>query len=136
MLDYSVDCADELKHYIVPKLILQPNVENDIYHGIKNKGEEHGHISVQTKIHTDYYVVEITDNGLGMPPHRLQEINHCLTCRLPIPSKSGGYGIYNVNERIKIYFGAQYGLYYYSKSGSYTRAVIKLPYKLKEEDVL
>ena len=136
VLDYSVDCADELKHYIVPKLILQPIVENAIYHGIKNKGEEHGHISVQTKIHTDYYVVEITDNGLGMPPHRLQEINHCLTCRLPIPSKSGGYGIYNVNERIKIYFGAQYGLYYYSKSGSYTRAVIKLPYKLKEEDVL
>ena len=57
------------------------------------------------QIHTDYYVVEITDNGLGMPPHRLQEINHCLTCRLPIPSKSGGYGIYNVNERIKYILG-------------------------------
>lgn len=128
MLDYSIDLDPDLQSYTIPKLSLQPIVENAIYHGIKNK-DDYGHISVSTKRYNDYYTILIHDNGLGMTLERLDEVNNALFNNLPInTNESGGYGVHNVNERIQIHFGPEYGLKYYSVLGEYTEVVLKLPY--------
>lgn len=127
VLDYSVDFDDSLALCILPKLILQPIVENAIYHGIKNKGD-YGHIDIRTETHLGYYHIIVTDDGLGIEPTRLMEINNLLENNIPLPSDgSSGYGISNVNERIKIYFGDEYGIHYDSESEKYTRVTVKLP---------
>ena len=128
VLNYSINFDSDLKDCILPKLILQPIVENAIYHGIKNKGD-YGHIDINTEIFKDYYCIKITDDGLGIMPDRLAEINNLLEHKIPLNSDtSSGYGISNVNERIKIYFGDEYGISYESNFKLFTRVTVKLPF--------
>lgn len=131
MLNYSVDYDSALDTYTIPKLSLQPIVENAIYHGIKNK-DGYGHISISVQCNEDSYSILIHDNGLGMTPERLEQINNSLRNNLALDTnEAGGYGLQNVNERIQIYFGAEYGLHYRSVLGEYTEAEVKLPYTTK-----
>ncbi len=128
MLDYSIELDEDLEIYTIPKLCLQPIVENAIYHGIKNQ-DSYGHISIRTKRYDEYYTIVIHDNGLGMTEERLQEVNAALDQNLPLNTEeSGGYGVHNVNERIQIHFGPEYGLHYHSVAGEYTEVEVKLPY--------
>lgn len=127
VLDYHISFDNALAHCILPKLILQPIVENAIYHGIKNKGD-YGHIEIYTEVFDGYYHIIVTDDGLGMNPQRLEEINNLLENNMPLPSEtSSGYGISNVNERIKIYFGDAYGITYESELNKFTKVTVKLP---------
>lgn len=131
MLDYTIEFDEELDSYVIPKLSLQPIVENAIYHGIKNQ-DDYGHITIKTKRYEEYYTVLIHDNGLGITPERLEEVNAALRNNTPINTEeSGGYGVHNVNERIQIHFGPEYGLQYSSVEGEYTEVEIKLPYMSK-----
>lgn len=131
MLDYTIEFDEELDSYVIPKLSLQPIVENAIYHGIKNQ-DDYGHITIKTKRYDEYYTVLIHDNGLGITPERLEEVNTALRNKTPINTEeSGGYGVHNVNERIQIHFGPEYGLQYSSVEGEYTEVEIKLPYMSK-----
>ena len=127
VLDYTIDFDPDIRQCILPKLIIQPIVENAIYHGIKNQSN-YGHIDIRTIKYSNYYCIIVEDDGLGMEPSRLQEINNLLQHNIPLTSEtSSGYGISNVNERIKIYFGDDYGISYESKLKAYTRVTIKLP---------
>ena len=127
VLNYTINFDPDIKQCILPKLIIQPIVENAIYHGIKNQSN-YGHIDIRTEKHLDYYYIIVEDDGLGIEPSRLQEINNLLQHNIPLTSEtSSGYGISNVNERIKIYFGDDYGISYESKLEAYTRVTIKLP---------
>lgn len=136
VMQYKIDVPLELQQYTTLKLVLQPLVENSIYHGIKEK-ETLGYIyiSAEEKLDSDekkmiQFVVE--DNGGGIPKEKLERINRSL--REGTTENKDGYGIFNVNERIKLYYGEKYGLYYESLEGRWTRAVLTLPKRRKEDD--
>ena len=110
--------------YYTVKLILQPLVENSIYHGIKEKGEQ-GLIRITGRREPAQMVFCVEDNGMGIPEEQLERLNQDLMRNLSVSKE--GYGIFNVNERIRLYFGEAYGLRLESRSGEWTRAVVTLP---------
>ncbi len=128
-LNYEINIEENLLGIPTIKLILQPLVENSIYHGIKLKDSE-GLIRIYSSKHigeNGILVVKlcVEDNGLGIEEERLISINAGL-----LEGKSEqkeGYGIYNVNERLKLYYGEDYGLMFESRFGEWTRATIIIP---------
>jgi two-component system, sensor histidine kinase YesM len=117
-LDYEVDIPDNIKSYYVLKLILQPLIENAIYHGIKARYGK-GKITVSAELVHDTIRFRIVDDGVGIPPHKLEEINRVL--REEEKRGSGnGFGLFNVNERIKLTYGKSYGIKIFSEAGKGT----------------
>lgn len=136
VMRYEIDVPEELRHYTILKLVLQPLVENSIYHGIKGK-ETMSDIRIHAKRMSDLegdewiqFVVE--DNGTGISPEKLESINEDL--EEGTTDNRDGYGIFNVNERIKLYYGEKYGLYYESREGEWTKAILTIPIRQQEED--
>lgn len=122
--DYSISIEPKLSNCKTIKLILQPIVENSIYHGIKNKRGK-GYIDIRCLISDNELLIIIADDGIGMDNE---------TCRRILSSSyttnnhlSSGIGVHNVNERIKLYFGSKYGLRYESTVSVGTTVHIKLP---------
>jgi two-component system sensor histidine kinase YesM len=126
-LEYFIDVPEDLKKYGIIKLILQPLVENSIYHGIKHK-EGPGRIYIRARAEqrgrSALVVFEVTDDGAGMPPEELKTINRNL--KNGIIRTGSGYGIYNVNERIRLFYGKSYGLSLQSSGGGIS-AVVTIP---------
>lgn len=104
------------------KLILQPLVENSIYHGIEYMVEE-GMISISTAIIDGRLLLQVSDNGLGMSPEVLENI----LANDPKRELGSGVGVKNVHERIQLYFGKEYGLEIESKLEEGTNVKIWLP---------
>lgn len=128
-LDYDINYDENLKNVPMLKLTTQPIVENAIYHGIKQKRGK-GNISINFNNIDDNLVIKISDNGAGMDEEKLREINSMLESDniRSVTSESGsGYGIYNVNSRIKLTYGNQYGLKYFSKINNGTMVEITIP---------
>ena len=121
-LTYKINVPMDLLGMKLPKLILQPIVENSIYHGIK-MSPTGGEIIISAQPRGDLLILTVTDNGVGMSKEKMDsmfepgEHNHTGT----------RIGVANVNNRIKLYFGERYGVFYYSKEGVGTRAEICLP---------
>ncbi len=128
---YDVSVPENLVQYRILKLILQPIIENAIYHGIKMKREE-GHISLQAYESGECVVFEIQDTGIGMTEETLAALNN--TLKDVSGEKLESYGLRNVNERIKIYFGKDYGLSFTSQYGIGTKVEIKIPKITEVED--
>ncbi|MBD2846304.1 sensor histidine kinase [Paenibacillus sp. IB182496] len=109
------------------KLILQPLVENAIQHGFADL-DEPGRIAIGVRRHGHELRIDVTDNGTGCDAARL---NAMLDGAEPFAAQErGGYGLHNVNERIKLYAGSAYGLRFYSGEGggtSGTRVQVRLP---------
>lgn len=120
LYEVQPDLADSL----IPKLILQPIVENSLLHGIHNK-TGHGRVIVrvtgdETEIH-----ISVTDNGRGIPP---EEISTLLTTKKEHAHSSfSSIGLANVNGRIQLLFGEKYGLYIQSVYQMYTTVEIVIP---------
>ncbi len=133
-LKFEIHIPEPLTKCRTLKLILQPLVENAIYHGIKEK-KEGGLIRVsavkQAAAGGDVIRLEVWDNGVGIPKDKLKAINEGL--KNGTKEEKEGYGIYNVNERVMIYYGNAYGLHYDSVEGEYTRAVLIIPVSYREE---
>ena len=108
-LNYTIDIPPELGDLKVQKLILQPLVENAIYHGIKQKRGP-GHIEVCARQEDSLLVFTVADDGAGMSPEKCEQLNRDLTNEKAMPDS--GYGIFNVNNRIQLSYGKQYGLHY------------------------
>jgi two-component system sensor histidine kinase YesM len=124
-IEYEINFEEEVLNYSVIKLILQPLVENAIYHGIKaRKGP--GKITINAKKRKGKLYFSVFDNGVGIPPEKLEQINEILYNNKNSESKIV-YGILNVNERIRLTFGDQYGLKYTSTYGEGTMAEIWHP---------
>ncbi|OOM74069.1 sensor histidine kinase [Clostridium sp. BL-8] len=111
-LNYEINFDENILQYKLTKLILQPLVENAIYHGIKEK-RGNGKIIVRGKVKENCLCFTIIDNGKGIQKEMLNKINHMLR-NGSIEENEIGYGIFNVNERIKIIYGDEYGLTYKS----------------------
>lgn len=134
---YTVDVSEEYKDFYTLKLILQPLVENCIYHGMS---AEHGsiHIHVSLIIGQDTLTFRVEDTGQGMSQEQLEKLRASIQVQvkngddvLHSTEKEGGYGLRNVNERIKIYFGSQYGLSIESRQGEGTTVDVVIP-KIQE----
>lgn len=125
-LIYSVDCPEELLPCKVNKLILQPLVENAIYHGIKQK-EGQGRIDVSAREEDGFLVLTIRDNGAGMSREQCDVLNAALRQNSP-DSYKHGYGIFNVNDRLRLTHGSMYGLFYSlnEEGGVTVRAMLPL----------
>ena len=118
----------------VPKLTLQPIIENAIIHGLEHQVQP-GRVSVRIGIVGQRLLIEITDDGVGMSEATLDEINrrllHPETVRASEEKpRTGGIALINVDNRIKLIFGEQYGLKVSSIKGYGTRVEISLPAKL------
>jgi two-component system sensor histidine kinase YesM len=121
---YEITADRELLSCRTLKLILQPIVENSIYHGIKNMAGK-GFIKITAQAEGDKLVICIKDDGVGMDSQALENLLNG-----PVPEKSSsssGIGVHNVNERIKLYFGKEYGLRFESSLEKGTTAYIYLP---------
>lgn len=119
---YTLDIDPELYSYLTLKVLLQPLVENAIYHGIKNK-EGPGTITI-TGVHEDYMIVfQVMDDGIGMDEAKVETL---LTSSGGNQSRNS-VGITNVHQRIQLYFGADYGLSYTSEPGAGTCVKLLIP---------
>lgn len=117
---YVFDIAENTNTFMCNKIMLQPIIENAILHGIDVMDEE-GKIIVQVKEEEDCILFSISDNGIGMTEEQCKRI-------LKHDSKDDfGIGIKNVNDRIKIYFGQQYGLTIESELDQGTTIYIRIP---------
>ncbi len=123
-LSFTIDLPEALGSYQVLKLILQPLVENAIYHGIKLK-KEPGMISISVSALANDLLIEIADTGRGMTPEELIALKNTLENQPGV--KLDSYGVKNVHERIKIYFGDDYGLSFSSQFEIGTKVTIKIP---------
>ena len=115
----------------VPKLVLQPLVENAIVHGLE-RSKNGGIVTIHIIRVSDKIVIEIADNGVGMQESTLNSLNERLRSgqyRLPTHRGRGtGIAVQNVNARIRLTFGEEFGIHYRSLEGEGTRAVVTLPY--------
>ncbi|WP_229263678.1 cache domain-containing sensor histidine kinase [Cohnella cholangitidis] len=121
-LDYQIEISDSIQHFLTIKVILQPIVENAIYHGIKMKHGP-GLITITAEeTEADIFLI-VEDNGKGMDEDKLR------TMLLPAPQQSEGrgVGVRNVHERLQLYFGPQYGLTYKSSLDQGTTVYIRIP---------
>ncbi|MCI7795043.1 MAG: sensor histidine kinase [Lachnospiraceae bacterium] len=104
---YEIEADEEVLELASPKLILQPLVENAIYHGMEFMDGD-GEIRIRAWKEGDDLYIRVSDNGLGMTK---EQVDRMFSDSEHIPSKRGsGIGVRNVNERIRLYFGKQYGL--------------------------
>ena len=121
-LEYSIAVEDGIKEEKIVKLLLQPLVENAIYHGIKYK-EGKGTIEIRGFRKGGLIWLEVEDDGIGMDEEALAHIFE----KHVRDTKSNGVGVSNVNERIRLFYGPEYGLRYESEPGRGTRAVVVIP---------
>lgn len=132
-LNYSISIDSRINHILVIKLVLQPIVENAIYHGIKERRGP-GHISIIGEEQEGNLVLYVKDDGVGIPEERLILLNEDLATnfnKLEETKKMGtiGYGVMNVQARIKLTYGEPFGLYIESEQGKGTLVKILLPLK-------
>lgn len=125
ILQYEICVTETLYQYLIPKITIQPLVENALYHGIKNK-RGLGQITISGEDKEDCFVLRVKDNGIGISEENLERLRNKLQNKM-----SGGeesFGLYNVNERIRLNFGEKYGVSIESIYGEYTIVSISLPH--------
>ena len=116
---------DKLQDGLVPKMMLQPLIENSIFHGIEPKGiQGFIDVTIAPKNNTDF-TITIFDNGIGIPADKLSTLLSTDTK----DSDSVHIGLTNVHMRIKYHFGERYGLEIESQEMEYTKIIITLPYQ-------
>ena len=121
ILQYRIDIPAELGSCRIPKLTLQPLVENALYHGIKLKHGP-GTITVSGRAEGDDLLLIVQDDGAGMPPERLQQLRASLE-----NGQRLGFGFATVHERLRLLFGAPYGLTLESEQGKGTTVTVRIP---------
>ncbi len=127
---YQIQADDDVLEMASLKLMLQPLVENAIYHGMEFMDGD-GEILIRASKKGDELLFSIEDNGLGMCPEQVERL---LTDTSHVPSRRGsGIGVRNVNERIRLYFGEDYGLEIDSEPDEGTRIYIHLPVVFYDE---
>lgn len=122
IVNYTITVDERFQQGYIPKLTLQPLVENAIYHGIKPKGGE-GHIHIVVQGQEEIEIL-VEDDGIGMGEEQIKDVNE----QIQRYDEKFGYGIRNVNRRLKLYYGEPYGLTYVKNPKGGLIAIIKIPY--------
>ena len=128
ILDYTIDVDPALREARIPKLTLQPLVENALYHGIKRKRGK-GCIRVTGRPEGADVLLEIADNGAGMSRERLEELNRAMES-----GERVGFGLATVHERLRLLYGPPYGLVLSSREGEGTTVTARFPRREKEAE--
>ena len=127
---------EETLKSLIPKLTLQPIIENSIYHGLEMK-LDHGLVTIRTRMSGSVLLIEITDDGVGMPYETVERVNRSFRNWQDTPvdrrnTRGSGIALANVNSRIKMMYGEDYGLYVYSTENYGTTVEIRLPVNKEE----
>ena len=117
---WEIDVDERFQHCIVPKLILQPLVENSIIHGVANMDD--GYIKLSAREKSGTLILSVQDNGVGIPQDVLDWLND------PERDVPGGHlGLKNVDRIVRLYYGGDYGISAYSAVGEGSRVELRLP---------
>lgn len=119
---YEIDIAENLRDCQVIKLIVQPLVENAIYHGV-SRTVDPGLIEIQASQQGEQVVITVSDNGLGIDDEKLKEIRE----HLSEPNPAFGLGLVNVHQRLQIYYGEAYGVTVETELDVGTEVTINFP---------
>lgn len=134
-INYEFNIDKKMIHYVIPRISLQPIVENAINHGLKT-ARSPKEISISVKEKGEAIEIIVEDNGKGMDPKELNKQFESGDFALAAAGAETGnsIGLYNINARVKMLFGEAYGLQIESEVGSYTRVSLRIP-KLKEGEM-
>ncbi|HXD12312.1 MAG TPA: sensor histidine kinase [Anaerolineales bacterium] len=131
ILDFKIEVDEDVTRNTILKLLLQPVVENALYHGIKNK-RQGGTISLRgSRKGEDEILLEVEDDGIGFTPEKLAQLRAELDDESGDIQLESGFGIGNVNKRIRLYYGKPYGLTVQSEYTTGTRVTLVIPAKVE-----
>lgn len=123
----EIDIADQFQSCLIPKMVLQPLVENAIIHGIVDR--EDGYIKLSAQEQNQDLILEVSDNGSGLPPEVLNQLSN------PEKRIPGHHlGLYNVNHIIQLHYGESYGLTAQAEPGIGSIVRLRLPIQRKEDN--
>lgn len=126
----EISLNEACRDAMIPKLTLQPLVENSVYHGIKVREGKEGSISLRAKKDGDIVKIILADTGTGMTQGQIDEMNQ----HLSEYDESFGYGVRNVNKRIELLYGPGYGLHYLRNQSGGVTVEISIPYVTKVQE--
>ena len=129
-LDFEIQVEEEIFECKIIKLILQPLVENSLYHGLKYKDGQ-GHITITGYRQGNKLIIKVMDDGAGISEDKLKQI---FSEGNKSHRKHNGVGMGNIQSRIKLYYGEAFGLQAESEEGVGTTITITIPYIVPEED--
>jgi len=130
IIRFHREIPEEYGEIPILKMTLQPLIENCIYHGIKVKEGRTGDIFVTIRKDGEDAVLSVSDNGEGMTQEQIRQLNE----RIQTFDEQNGYGVRNVNRRLKIFFGPQYGLTYRKNDGQGITVDIRIPFSRQNEE--
>lgn len=129
-MDYVIEDCEAAGEYCIPKLTLQPLLENSIYHGIKEK-QGMGKIVLRMELTEDTLRFHVWDNGAGISPDLLQKLRQSL--QEEEKKEEASIGLYSINRRIRLFFGPEFGLELESRQGEYTCITVTIPKTQKRD---
>ena len=126
ILSYDIDFEDKILDNSILKLTLQPIVENALYHGIKNK-RGMGHIQIDGRRNGENIEFTVADNGIGMREEEVEHLRNVISGLVSDDRSGGGFGLFNVNQRLELNYGSEYGLNIESSYNVGTTITVKIP---------
>nr|WP_135553850.1 sensor histidine kinase [Paenibacillus cymbidii] len=124
--ELQIDAGEGVGAYAMPKLTLQPIVENALMHGIRKKKSRTGVIRISAAIRGEELLLTVSDDGIGMDAELVRRLLAEPQAKSGTGQSGSSYGLYNVNERIKLYAGDRYGLTIESEPGVGTTVSVRL----------
>ena len=121
---YEIDIEDEIQNCMIPKLIMQPLIENAVKYGFED--QEKLTVKIRGYEKQDKLIFSCEDNGAGMSSEQLEDIRRRLQQK---ENKEGHLGLYNIHRRIQLMYGEEYGIYIESENGRGVSVVLVLPVK-------
>jgi two-component system sensor histidine kinase YesM len=122
LFDFEKKIPAELMTFMIPKMTLQPLVENAIYHGLRGRGQ-HGWIHIEASDEGDFVDINVSDNGVGVDEVKIEALNH-LEASEP---GTGSYGLKNVHQRLKLTYGPDSGLLFAQNSAGGLTVTVRIP---------
>lgn len=123
--DYALDCPKELEEQLVPRMLLQPIVENAFSHGLED--QEHGMVRIFAERDGNRVRIVVEDSGRGIPAEQLARLRLRLAQKEYAGEQGTHIGLVNVNQRLKYICGDEARLLLESREGEYTRVIVEIP---------
>lgn len=132
-LNYTVNCSEDARCCITPKLILQPLVENCIYHAYAPE-QKPVMVNINVELYDENVIFSVSDDGKGMDESHINQLKHCLDLNSS-HDNSHGYGLKNIYTRLTMYFGENCSFNIESVQGKGTTVIIRIPKIIEKEDI-
>ena len=123
--DYALDCPKELEEQLVPRMLLQPIVENAFSHGLED--QEHGMVRIFAERDGNWVRIVVEDSGRGIPAEQLAHLRLRLSQKEYAGEQGTHIGLVNVNQRLRYICGDEARLLLESREGEYTRVIVEIP---------